>query len=148
MDLKLRSWVDVDIDVDVEVNIMKKKHVFIKSMVLMSSTGLLVYTNVVMAAGTQTIGAMASAITDSFETLAKLITAGAYLGGLGYSVGSIMKFKQHKDNPQQVQIGVPISLLFIGAALLFLPSILGIAGETMFGKSGSVAGPKGSAWTN
>lgn len=38
-----------------------------------------------------------------------------------------------KDKPTQIPVGTPIALLFIAAALLFLPSILGVAGETMFG---------------
>lgn len=96
-----------------------------------------------------TIGTMATQITGSFSALAQLITAGAYLAGLGFSVGAILKFKQHKDNPTNIPIGTPIALVFIAAALLFLPTILGITGATMFGGSGgSVAGPTGTAWSN
>ncbi len=96
------------------------------------------------AAAVQNVGDMASSITGSFGALAKLITAGSYLAGLGFSVGAIMKFKQHKDNPTQIPIGTPIALVFIAAALLFLPSILGVAGGTMFGSSGgTVAGASG-----
>ncbi len=98
------------------------------------------------AAGNEvlSLGGMASTITSSFENLAKLITAGAYLAGLGFSIGAIMKFKQHKDNPTQIPIGTPIALVFISAALLFLPSILGVTGTTMFGASGGqTAGPTG-----
>jgi len=91
-----------------------------------------------------TIGTMASNIAGSFSSLTKLITAGSYLAGLGFSIGAIMKFKQHKDNPTQIPIGTPIALVFIAAALLFLPSILSMTGATMFGSSGaSVAGPGG-----
>ncbi|MCW8410112.1 type IV secretion protein IcmD [Legionella sp. PATHC035] len=90
------------------------------------------------------LGQMASNITGSFANLAKLITAGAYLAGLGFSIGAIMKFKQHKDNPTQIPIGTPIALVFISAALLFLPSILGVTETTMFGASGGeTAGPNG-----
>lgn len=96
----------------------------------------------------KTLGDMASSITDSFTNIAKLITAGSYLAGLGFSVGAIMKFKQHKDNPTQIPIGTPIALVFIAAALLFLPTILGVAGQTMFGGAGTTAGPKGSAYTS
>ncbi|WP_415582885.1 type IV secretion protein IcmD [Legionella worsleiensis] len=97
------------------------------------------------AGGSITIGSMASTITSSFTNLAKLITAGSYLAGLGFSIGAIMKFKQHKDNPTQIPIGTPIALVFIAAALLFLPSILGVTGQTMFGGSGGVtAGPTGT----
>ncbi|WP_392537602.1 type IV secretion protein IcmD [Legionella sp. 227] len=90
------------------------------------------------------LGQMASNITGSFTSLAKLITAGAYLAGLGFSIGAIMKFKQHKDNPTQIPIGTPIAMVFISAALLFLPSILGVTEVTMFGSSGGeTAGPNG-----
>ncbi|MFI4918094.1 MAG: type IV secretion protein IcmD [Legionellales bacterium] len=93
------------------------------------------------------VGTMASTITSSFGKLAKLITAGSYLAGLGFSVGAIMKFKAHKDNPTQITIGTPIALVFVAAALLFLPTILNITGETMFGAAGTTAGPTGTTYT-
>jgi len=86
-------------------------------------------------------------INEEFTNLTKLITAGSYLAGLGFSIGAITKFKQHKDNPTQIPIGTPIALVFIAAALLFLPTILSTVGETMFGSGGSVAGPTGTAIT-
>jgi intracellular multiplication protein IcmD len=98
------------------------------------------------AAGAITLGNMASSITKSFTSLAKLISAGSYLAGLGFSIGAIMKFKQHKDNPTQIPIGTPIALVFISAALLFLPTILGITGQTMFGGAGKTAGPTGTVF--
>ncbi|MCC5791743.1 MAG: type IV secretion protein IcmD [Legionellaceae bacterium] len=92
-----------------------------------------------------TAGALADNVIDSFSSLTRLITAGSYLAGLGFSVGAIMKFKQHKDNPTQIPIGTPIALVFIAAALLFLPSILGITGSTLFGGDGGItAGPTGT----
>lgn len=98
-----------------------------------------------LASSSLTVGGMASQITGSFTSLAKLITAGSYLAGLGFSIGAIMKFKQHKDNPTQIPIGTPIALVFIAAALLFLPSILGVTGSTMFGdEGGQTAGPTGT----
>lgn len=108
---------------------------------------LILMVNDAAAGGTLTVGGMASSITNSFTNLTKLITAGSYLAGLGFSIGAIMKFKQHKDNPTQIPIGTPIALVFIAAALLFLPTILGVTGATMFGKAGTVAGPKGSVFT-
>ncbi|MBL7479698.1 type IV secretion protein IcmD [Legionella bononiensis] len=95
------------------------------------------------------LGEVAGSITESFTNLAKLITSGAYLAGLGFSIGAIMKFKQHKDNPTQIPIGTPIALLFISAALLFLPSILDVTSATMFGDSGGqTAGPHGIVFAN
>ena len=94
-------------------------------------------------ATTQTLGSLATNITKSFESLTRLITATAYIGGVGFFIASIFKFKQHKDSPQQTTIGAPIALLFIAAALLFLPSIVETTGQTIFGNTPTVAGPTG-----
>jgi intracellular multiplication protein IcmD len=121
----------------------------IKRLLMINFTvaGLLIWGSVI-AGSSLTLGGMASTITQSFESLTKLITAGSYLAGLGFSIGAIMKFKQHKDNPTQIPIGTPIALVFIASALLFLPSILGVAGATMFGSGGAnTAGPTGTIFT-
>ncbi len=98
-------------------------------------------------AAVSTIGGMASMITSSFAQITNLITGASYLAGLGFSIGAIMKFKAHKDNPTQITVGTPIALVFIAAALLFLPSLLDVAGGTMFG-GGSTSGPSGAVYTS
>lgn len=99
----------------------------------------------IMAAGSsQTLATMATSITKTFESVGKLITAGSYIAGLAFAIGAIMKFKAHKDNPTNVPIGTPVGLTFIAAALLFLPSILSVTGNTMFGGEGKTAGPGGT----
>jgi intracellular multiplication protein IcmD len=47
--------------------------------------------------------------------------------------GAIAKFKQHKNNPQQVQSRNAVAQLFIAAALIFIPSISSTGGGTLFG---------------
>ncbi len=103
------------------------------------------YTSLALAADTDdNLGKVASTITGSFSQLAKLITAGAYMAGIGFCMASMLKFKAHKDNPTQIPIGTPIALLFIGAALIFLPNIFRIAGYTIFGgTSGGTTGLPG-----
>jgi intracellular multiplication protein IcmD len=110
---------------------------------ILSFIGLLFVSNVLFAS---TLGAAAKLITASFKPIAYLITGGCYVGGLAFMVGAIMKFKQHKDNPTQVTIGTPIALLLVGAALLFMPSVMGMAGMTMFG-GGTTAGPSGAIFS-
>lgn len=96
-----------------------------------------------------TIGNMASSITSTLTDITKLVTGGCYVTGLAFAVTAIMKFKQHKDNPTQITIGQPVALTFIAAALLFMPSILSVAGYTMFGtEGGKTAGPTGSVFTS
>lgn len=101
------------------------------------------------ASAGQTLGNMASSITNTFTKIGQMITGGSYIAGLGFSIGAIMKFKQHKDNPTQITIGTPISLVFIAAALLFLPTILHYTAKTMFGPTGgTTAGPTGTLILN
>lgn len=112
------------------------------------TVGFIIFANEASAA-IGTIGTMATQITSSFASLTKLITAMSYLAGLGFAVGAIIKFKAHKDNAAQVPIGQPIGLLMVAAALLFLPSILSITGNTLFGTgTGTTAGPTGVIITN
>lgn len=86
-------------------------------------------------ADSQNLGSVAQNVTGSMKDVAELITAAAYVAGLGFAVAAILKFKAHKDNPQQIPVGTPIALLFIAAALIFLPSLLGVSGQTVFGSS-------------
>jgi intracellular multiplication protein IcmD len=102
------------------------------------------YTTMAYAYGVKTLGDMALTITYSFYGLSKLITAGAYMAGMGFVMASMLKFKAHKDNPTQIPIGTPIALLFVGSALIFLPHIFSIAGETVFGDTSGAAGIYGT----
>lgn len=94
------------------------------------------------AAAVTTIGGMADLIIESFESIARLITASSYVAGLGFTIGAILKFKQHKDSPTQVPVGTPIAMLFVASALLFFPSVLKITGNSIFGTT-TTAGPTG-----
>lgn len=123
--------------------ISKKKKVAIQ-LCKLGGCALVLYAGSVFAG--DTLGNMASRITGTFAAIGKLITAGSYIAGLGFAVGAILKFKQHKDNPTQVQIGQPISLVLIAAALLFMPTLLSTVGGTMFG-SATTAGPSGTSIT-
>jgi intracellular multiplication protein IcmD len=103
----------------------------------------LFYASVALA-DTETLGALATGITQSFSGIAKLVTAGAFLMGLGFAVGAVLKFKAHKDNPQQIPVGTPIALLFVAAALMFLPTLYGSVGVTVFGSGAEKGGLTGT----
>lgn len=90
------------------------------------------------------IGAVAKNVSSNLGNIAKLITAGSYVAGMGFGVGAIVKFKAHKDAPTQTALSVPIALLFVAAALMFIPSVFSSAGKTLYGTSGSVAGISGT----
>lgn len=98
----------------------------------------------VLAVDRGTISNIATNVIGTFTGVAKLITAGAYMAGLAFAVGSIMKFKQHKDNPTNIPIGTPIALLIIAVVLLFLPTVLGVTGASMLGPDAKPTGVEGT----
>lgn len=124
-----------------------KNHSPHRATVRLVSLALIAFTGACFAGSSLTLGGMASSITGSFTSMTKLVTAGSYLAGLGFSIGAIMTFKQHKDNPTNIPVGKPIALTLIAASLLFLPTMLGMTGSTMFAGGGEVAGPTGSVFS-
>lgn len=92
-----------------------------------------------------TIGDLAENVTSIMSDIAQLITSVSYVAGIGFAMGAILKFKQHKDNPTQMPIGTPIAMLGVAAALLFLPTVLQTAGESIFGSGATAGGVEGVA---
>lgn len=89
------------------------------------------------------VGAVAAKVTSNVAAVARLVTAASYVAGMAFAVGAIVKFKAHKENPTQIPIGQPIALLFVGAALIFIPSVFKSSGQTLFGASGQVSSVSG-----
>jgi intracellular multiplication protein IcmD len=99
-----------------------------------------------LAGGTaQNIGDLAKNVQGSLGPIETMIVAVCYIGGIAFAGAAIMKFKQYKDAPQQTTLGQPIALLFIAAALIWLPQIVKTTGVTIFGTS--AVGEQGSAST-
>lgn len=87
------------------------------------------------------IGSVAASVTSNLGAVAKLITAASYVAGMAFAVAAVVKFKAHKENPTQIPIGTPIALLFVGAALIFIPSVFKVTGQTLgFSGVSSVSG--------
>ncbi len=91
------------------------------------------------------IGTIASNVTSTFTSLAKLFTAGSFIAGIGFTAAAILKFKAYKDNPTQIPIGTPFALLCVGVALIFLPNVIKSGGATLFGNSASSGGVSGTS---
>ncbi len=113
-----------------------------KSLLLLAGAILCLSTGAALAAASG-LGTVAANVTGNLANIAKLITAAAYVAGFGFAVGAIIKFKAHKDNPTQVPLSQAIAMLFVGAALIFAPSVFKSTGQTLFGTtsgSGTVSG--------
>ncbi len=105
---------------------------------------MFIFINYADAAQDITFGTVAENITDTFSNMGLMLTGLSYVAGLGFAIAAILKFKQHKDNPQQVPVGMPLGLLAVAAGFLFLPTLMGVTGETIFGKQKQTAGPGGT----
>lgn len=90
------------------------------------------------------IAAIANTVTGEFKSIGQLMAATAYLAGFGMTIAAIFKFKQHKDNPQQVPMGTPITMLLVGIVLIFLPNIIQPAGTSIFGAGAAAGGFTGN----
>ncbi len=115
----------------------------IVTLVLLAIVCFAVGTTVMAAVPISGIGSVAAQATTNLGGAARFITALSYVAGMAFAVGAIVKFKAHKDNPTQIPIGTPIALLFIGAALIFIPTVFKVSGQTLFGGSGYTAGISG-----
>lgn len=107
---------------------------------------LFLVSNVALAGGGgegASLGTVAANITESMDNVAKLIVAGSYVAGVAFALMGMLKFKAHKDNPTQVPLSQPIVLLAIAAGLVFLPSLIGSAGSTVWAGAQQKASAKG-----
>lgn len=93
-----------------------------------------------------TIGDMAESINNTFSAISSLVGGAAYLFGLIFTVAGLFKFKQHRDNPQQVPIGTPFTLLGIGVLLIFLPNLITQSGDTVFSSGTTTGGASGGGF--
>jgi len=82
-------------------------------------------------------------LTGVVGSLSSLALAIAFICGLGFVISSMMKFKKHKDNPQQMPLSTPVTELCLGVALLFIPAISKIAGYSVFGHDAIVSSRTG-----
>ena len=78
---------------------------------------------------------IATNVTTIFPAFVNLVVAICYAAGIGFAAAGVMKFKQHKDNPTQVPLSGPVVMIFIAAALIYLPTLLTATGTSVFGTS-------------
>lgn len=109
---------------------------------ILGSGSLLLLSTGVMAGSSETLASLGSNITQQANAIAKLMAVAAYVAGVGFALAGVLQFKAHKDNPQQTPLSKPVVYIVVAAALLFLPTVMGIAGASVFG-----SGTKASAYS-
>jgi len=77
------------------------------------------------------LGGLVYQTHESTGYILRIMTACSYLAGFGLVIGALFKFKAHKENPAQVELGKCVVQLVVGLALIFLPSIISIGGSAI-----------------
>lgn len=95
------------------------------------------------ASGGGDITSIATTVTTQATAIAKLLSVTAYVAGVGFALAGVLQFKTHKENPQQTPLSKPVVMIVVAACLLFLPTILTVAGASLFGTTAVSSAPAG-----
>jgi len=69
----------------------------------------------------QTLGDLANRVMIPISGLEEVLYTICYIIGGAITVGSLVQFKLHRDNPSQVRLSTPLLLLILGLALVLIP---------------------------
>lgn len=81
----------------------------------------------------QDLNAVTSNVKNQMPGVADVLSAIAYIAGIGFGIKAALKLKEHNESKGQVPISAPITMAIVAALLLALPSLLSTAKGTVFG---------------
>ncbi|MCY3675451.1 MAG: hypothetical protein OXH65_11490 [Paracoccaceae bacterium] len=95
------------------------------------------------------IGDMASELQSQIGDIADLIGAAAFLLGIGIALLGLLKFRQHAINPNDpsARLSTAFTLVFVGAAMVAIPTTLGVGIGSLFGNGTANVSVDGSLRT-
>lgn len=81
------------------------------------------------------IGDVAAGLQTQAGSIADLIGAAAFLLGIVLGIIGLLKFRQHAQNPNDpsAKLSSAFTLVFVGAALIAIPTTLGVGVSSLFG---------------
>lgn len=85
------------------------------------------------------LGGIADKLTTQTTSVNTLLTVVAFVLGVAMAVAGLMKFRAHSQNPNDPsnKMSTAFILMFVGAGLVAIPSVLGSGVETIFGSGAS-----------
>lgn len=79
-----------------------------------------------------TAGAVASNANEVLETVVSIIVVILYVAAMGVFVSACMKYRLHRQNPQQIPLSTPITEFVLAAVLAALPTVSRMTNEHLF----------------
>ncbi len=92
------------------------------------------------------IGDVAAGLQAQAGNVADLIGAAAFILGIVLAVAGLLKFRQHSQNPNDpsARLSTAFTLVFVGAALVAIPTTLGVGVGSLFGTGATSVSVDGS----
>ena len=92
------------------------------------------------------IGDVAAGLQAQAGNIADLIGAAAFILGIALAVAGLLKFRQHSLNPNDpsARLSTAFTLVFVGAALVAIPTTLGVGVGSLFGTGATNVSVDGS----
>lgn len=84
----------------------------------------------------QGLNQVTGVVKSQMPGVAEVLSAVAYVAGVGFGIKAVLKLKEHNESKGQVPLSQPITLGIVAGLLLALPSFLQTAKTGIFG-SGS-----------
>ena len=99
-----------------------------------------------VAAQVNDIGDMAAGLQAQVGDIASLIGAIAFLLGIVLAIVGLLKFRQHAQNPNDpsARLSTAFILVFVGAAMVAIPTTLGVGVTSLFGSGATNLSVDGS----
>lgn len=86
-----------------------------------------------LAAGANvSAGQVAGNTSDILETVTSIIVAVLYIAAMGVFISATMKYRIHRQNPQQIPLSTPITELILAIVLAALPTVSKMTNQHLF----------------
>ena len=112
---------------------MKNKNKIMKSLGYAAATVGLIFIAMEPAMAQVGLNKITTNVKDQMPGIADVLSAVAYVAGVGFGIKSALKLKEHNESKGQVPLSQPITLAIVAALLLALPALLSTGKEAVFG---------------
>lgn len=103
---------------------------------ILKTLGLFAITATALVVGdvamAQDLNAVTTQVKGQLPGVADLISAVAYVAGIGFALKAGFKLKEHNESKGQIPLSQPITLAIVAALCLGLPTLLSNAKGTIF----------------
>ena len=108
------------------MNFKKLSYAFLGSCILLFST----IENVLaqqLRGNTPSLGGLSENATGPIAVVGSIAESACFVAGGAFILGTLVRYKEHRDNPTQVTWGQIITLFLLGVFFILLPFITGLS---------------------